>query len=93
MATAKIDRRRDPATTSKGRAAANRVVHDRAVNAYRVITPFILDLHGSCKSLGSIAAALNEAGYKTREGAAFSPKTVARIICRSSSLSKKGGLS
>jgi hypothetical protein len=87
MTTAKIDRLRDPATSAKGRAAANRVVHDQAVDAYRVITPFILDLHGSGKSLGSIAAALNAAGYRTREGAAFSPKTIVRIIARSSSVS------
>ena len=91
MTATKIDRRRDPATTAKGRAAANRVVHDKAVDAYRFIAPFILDLHGSGKSLGSIAATLNTAGHRTRKGATFSPKTIARIVARSSPASKKGG--
>jgi Recombinase len=91
MTTTKLDRRRDPATTAKGRATANRVVLDKAIDAYRVITPFILNLHGSGKSLGSIATSLNAAGHRTREGAAFSPKTIARIIARSSPASKNGG--
>jgi hypothetical protein len=92
MTTAKTDRRRDPATTAKGRATANRVVLDKAIDAYRVIAPFILNLHGSGNSLGSIAEALNAAGHRTREGATFSPKTIARIIARSSSVSNKGGV-
>lgn len=68
--------------TPEARARSARANRDRAIKDYALVERHAAKLRGQGLGLAAIAGELNGAGEVTRQGAAFTPMTVKRILDR-----------
>lgn len=68
--------------THEAQKEGAKVQREAAKNAMKQAYAMIKLLHNSGRSLAQIATALNDAGFTTRQGKAFQPMTVKRILDR-----------
>ncbi len=73
----------------KGREAAARAIRAKATAAHADLAPMMAELRGEGLSLREIADVLNGEGHTTRQGAAWGPVQVARVLERAGLESKK----
>jgi hypothetical protein len=63
-----------------GRARSAESRHRKAIEAYRDISPIIVELRTEGLSLGAIANVLNASGHQTRMGSRWARSTVLRVL-------------
>jgi DNA invertase Pin-like site-specific DNA recombinase len=72
----------EAAAGARGSAASRALQVADARAAYADLAPLVREQHAGGKTLRQIAATLNAEGYTTRQGAAFGPQQVSRILNR-----------